>query len=147
MWRPSGHLCSSLLCPHQWDREYQPRVYHVCTFACALPQGRQLHTLPRAVSATGSSPAQRKHLRVNRFPTTTKGQRGNVLLQSPLRILDLLCAAGRESLVLQKTAMAGVTKIKAFMDYKGLDSTCSFFAIPKRSQPLPSDAEEYHQDC
>lgn len=76
--------------------------------------------------------AQSDHLRVTRSPATTKGQRGDVLGQS---LLHLSCADGHQ----------GVTKIRAFLDYRWLDSTCSLFPTPKRSQPFHSEDAEGHQ--
>lgn len=60
----------------------------------------------------------------------------------------LLCADSRETLVLQRTVPAGVTKIRAFLDYQWMDSTCFLFPAPKWSHPSPSeDVEGHQQDC
>lgn len=113
-------------------------VGHMGPFACALcdPQGHQLHNLPRPASATGSSPARSKHLRATKSPATSSRQRRMVLVEPPLRLLHLLRADGREALVLQRAILAGVTKIRTFLDYKWLNSTCLFFLAHKWSQPL-----------
>lgn len=123
-------------------------VGHMGAFACALcnPWRHQLHALPRSASATVSSPAWSEHLRATKCPATSSRQRRSVLVEPPLCILHLLRADGREALVLQRKILAGVTKIRTFLDYKWLNSTCLLFLAPKWSQPLlPSENTGGHQ--
>lgn len=76
----------------------------------------------------------REHPGIPRSPTTTEGQRGGFLGESPPCILHLLCAGGREPFVLQKM----LTLARDCPNQNWLDPTCSSLAL-NRVTPYPQE--------
>lgn len=85
---------------------------HVCPFAYAL-------CYLRTPGCPGLSLLLISfQLKAARSSATTKRQSGDAFDHFPLFIFHIFCPNGRETQVLQRTVLAGVTKIGAFLNYK-----------------------------